>query len=300
MCLKPSFLATIFVHGVMIATHLNFANAVTFKDYDNAVSVGKKIVIEGVPQGDEKDLDALLFRPGSAGPNPALIALHGAGGIFPYQLWWARELSKNGFVILFIDHYCTRGHLCEHASDDNDSRRGAIMRDWQQVSLRQRVIDATAGYIWLSNKNYVKKDRIGLIGWSWGGSSAIFAQKLSRRISLPNGGFKATIAFYPNLKYVLDKPQWERTGPIEQPLLILYGKSDILESKEAYKKLQSSGFPAPMKILAFDGAYRKFDELGSYRERHHPSIGNFPKAFHSKALERSVTEIKYFLTTYLN
>jgi len=300
MRFRTSFLVIIFVHGVLIATHLNFANAVTFKDYDNAVSVGKKIVLKGIPQGDGKDLDALLFRPVSAGPYPALVALHGAGGIFPYQLWWARELSKNGYVILFIDHYCTRGHLCEHASDDNDRRRGAIMRDWQQVSPRQRVIDAMAGYMWLSKENYVKKEKIGLIGWSWGGSSAIFAQKVSKRISLPNGGFKATISFYPNLKYVLDKPQWKRTGPIEQPLLILYGKSDTLESEEAYEKLQSSGFPAPIKILAFDGAYRKFDELGNYREKYHPSIGIFPKAFHPKALERSVIEIKYFLSKYLN
>ncbi len=42
------------------------------------------------------------------------------------------------------------------------------MRNWQMVSLRQRAIDAAAAHIWLSNKSYVKKDSIGLIGWSWG------------------------------------------------------------------------------------------------------------------------------------
>ena len=300
MRLTTSFLFAIFVCGVMISANLNFANAVTFKDYDDAVTAGKKLVVKGAPRGDGEDLDALLFKPVNAGPYPALIALHGAGGIFPYQLWWAREISKLGYVVLFIDHYCTRGYLCEHASDDTDQRRGTIMRNWQQVDPKQRVMDAIAGYIWLSNKNYVKKDKIGLIGWSWGGSSAMFAQKLARRLSLPNGGFKATISFYPNLKYVIDKPQWERTGPIEQPLLILYGKDDILESDEAYKVLQSSGFPAPIKIFGFEGAYRKFDELGDYRTKYHPAIGDFPKAFDKKSFERSVTEVKNFLTEYLN
>jgi len=141
---------------------------------------------------------------------------------------------KNGYVVLFIDHYCTRGLLCEVKSDDEDPACGKIMRNWQEVGPRQRVLDAVAGYSWLSSETYIKTKRIGLIGWSWGGSSALFAQKIARRLSPPNGGFKATIAFYPNLKYILDKPQWSRTGPIEQPVLILYGKADILESEKAY------------------------------------------------------------------
>ena len=300
MRLKTLFLATMIIHTTLIVVNLKLAEAITWKDYDNAVSAGKKIIEKGAPQGDGENFDALLYKPQKAGRHPALIALHGAGGVFPYQLWWASELSKMGYVVLFIDHYCTRGYLCEHASDDKDSRRGTIMRNWQQVSPKQRVMDAVAAYMWLSKKNYVKNDRIGLIGWSWGGSSAMFAQKLSRRISLPNGGFKATIAFYPNLKYLIDKPHWERTGPIEQPLLILYGKDDTLESDEAYEVLKSSGFPAPIKIFGFDGAYRKFDELGDDRTKQHPSVGEFTKGFDQKSFEHSVIEVKKFLTEHLN
>ena len=284
----------------IIIFYINNALAVSFKAYDEAVSAGKKITIEGAMQGDGKKLDALLFSPSKPGPYPAIVALHGAGGIFPYQLWWARDLSKKGYTVLFIDHYCTRGHLCEHATDDSDSNRGNIMRNWQQVSPRQRAMDAVAGYIWLSKQNNIKKDKIGMIGWSWGASAALFVHKVSRRLSLPNGGFKATIAFYPNLKYVIDKPQWKRTGPIEQPILILYGKEDILESDEAYNDLKSSGFPAPIKVIGFKDAYRKFDELGDYREKFHPSIGKFPKAFNKKAFERSVLEVTNFMNQYLN
>jgi len=300
MRFKPQLLIIVFTFGMMMTSFVNVGFAVSFEAYGEAVSAGKKIKIKGVSFGDGKDLEALLFTPTEPGPHPAMVALHGAGGIFPYQLWWAREVSKRGFIVLFIDHYCTRGHLCEHATDDSDSSRGEIMRDWQQVSPKQRAIDAAAGYIWLSKQNNIKKEKIGMIGWSWGGSAALFVHKVSGRFSLPNGGFKATIAFYPNLKYVIDKPQWERTGPIEQPILILYGKDDVLESDEAYKVLKSAGFPAPIKVLGFEGAYRKFDELGPYREKFHPSIGKFPKAFQKKAFERSVLEVNNFLTKYMN
>ena len=174
------------------------------------------------------------------------------------------------------------------------------MRDWQRVSPRQRAVDAAAAFQWLSKQKNIQKNKIGLIGWSWGGTTALFVQKVSRRFSLPNGGFKASIAFYPNLKYVLDKPQWSQTGPIEQPVLILYGKDDTLESSDAYEVLKASGFPAPIKVLGFKGAYRKFDELGEYREKFHPSIGKFPKEFHKKAFERSVNEVTNFLKKHLN
>ena len=292
-------LGVIFTFVISILVNINTALSVSFEEYANTLEGSQKIEIEGISPGDGKDLEGYLYKPEGKGPFPALIALHGAGGIFPYQLWWAKEISKKGYVVLFIDHYCTRDLLCEVKSDDEDHARGEIMRNWQEVSPRQRVLDAVAAYSWLSSESYIKNKMIGLIGWSWGGSSALFAQKIARRLSLPNGGFKATIAFYPNLKYVLDKPQWSRTGPIEQPALILYGKADILESEEAYETLLSAGYSGDIRVIGFDEAYRKFDELGPYREKHHPSVGYFGKAFQQKAFDRSRREVEKFLFQHL-
>ena len=92
---------------------------------------------------------------------------------------------------------------------------------------------------------------------------------------------------------------WGRSGPIEQPTLILYGKKDTLESEEAYETLLSEGHSGDIRVVGFEGAYRKFDELGSYREKYHPTVGNFPKAFQQKAFELSVQEIGKFLSQNL-
>jgi len=92
--------------------------------------------MKGFSHGDGVDLTGRIYTPEGSGPYPALIALHGAGGIFPYQLWWANWISKKGFVVLFIDSYCTRGYLCEHFTGDKDSNRGKIMRKWDKVSIK--------------------------------------------------------------------------------------------------------------------------------------------------------------------
>ena len=271
---------------------------VTYKEYEAAVSDNNKVSIKGISRGDGIDLDGRLYKPKGDGPFPALVALHGAGGIFPYQLWWAKKISKMGFVVLFVDHYCTRDFLCEHATDDSDERRGEIMRDWQQVDIKQRAMDAAAAYKALISKPYVHKDKIGLIGWSWGGSSALFVQKIASRLSLPHGGFKGTIAFYPNLTWYINKPQWKRTGQFVQPIIILYGNDDELENEEAYQELLAEDHPGPIKVIGFKGATRKFDELGGYRSKYHPSVGYFGKAFHKPSFEGALLEVTNFLNKY--
>ena len=292
----------IFILFTYIFLSYTSAVAVTYADYEVALEGSQKLQIKGTSKGDGRPLDAYLYKPEGPGPFPALVALHGAGGIFPYQLWWAKEISKKGYVVIFIDHYCTRGHLCEVESGDEDPARGKIMKKWQDVSPQTRLMDAVAAYAWLSNKPYVLNNKIGLIGWSWGGTVALYAQKWRQRLSLPNGGFKATIAFYPNLKYALKDPrasrQWSQGGGIKQPTLILYGKKDVLESEDAYQKLISEDHSNKIIVIGFDGAYRKYDELGSHREKYHPSVGYFLKGFQQEAFDDSVREISKFLQVH--
>lgn len=293
---RPQTAATLILAiALLIGVTFVTASTVTYDDYKAAVSANNEVSVEGLTMGDGKTLNARLYMPQGDGPFPALVALHGAGGIFPYQLWWAKELSKTGFVVLFVDSYCTRGHLCTHDTDDSDPNRGSIMRTWKVVSIRQRMIDAVGAYMFLATKSYVSKDAVGLIGWSWGGTAALFAQKFAARLNLPDGGFKGTIAFYPNLKYVTDNPRWQRSGKITQPSLILYGEDDALESRESYKELMEEGHPGPISVLGFKGAVRKFDELGDLRIKEHPSVGEFQKAFHEPSFKAAVAGVSEFL-----
>ena len=298
--MKISTLVSTFfgVCAVIVATGVFPLKAVTFEEYEAAVKENIEVNIKGINLGDKKNLTARLYKPSGDGPFPAIIALHGAGGIFPYQLWWAKKVSQKQFVVLFIDSYCSRGLLCTHHTDDTDPKRGHIMRSWDKVSIKQRMLDAGAGYKFLSSKGYVDKNLIGLIGWSWGGTTALFAQKFSERLKLPNGGFKGTIAFYPNLKHVIEQRNWKNSGKIKQPTLILYGKRDKLESEESYKSLLNNNHSGPILVKGYDGAVRKFDELGGLRTKRHPRVGEFEKAFNKPAFENALTEVMNFLIKY--
>ncbi len=291
-------LILIFLISALVEQKNSNASEVTWDSYLDALGSAELLDIPALPKGDKKPLNGLLFVPEGPGPFPAMVALHGAGGIFPYQAWWARQIANTGVVVLFVDSYCTRGYLCVHATGDEDKRRGAIMRKWDKVSIRQRMMDAAAGYLSLTKKKFVDNKLIGLIGWSWGGTTALFTQRFAKRLRLPNGGFKGTIAFYPNLVHVQENKHWKRGGKIEQPTLILYGKADAIEDEGSYLKLLGQGHPGPLRVVGFDGAVRKFDEIGPHRMKKHPKFGAFPKAFQEKAFEQSAKEVLKFVKKY--
>ena len=59
------------------------ANAISYQEYEAAVAENSKITIKGLDVGDGKDLNGRLYKPSRNGAYPAIVALHGAGGIFP-------------------------------------------------------------------------------------------------------------------------------------------------------------------------------------------------------------------------
>ena len=93
----------------------------------------------------------------------------------------------------------------------------------------------------------------------------------------------------------MKKQMWKRTGRINQPTLILYGKSDTLESEESYKVLLEEGNVGPITVIGYEGATRKFDELGGSRMISHPSVGMLEKAFHRPSFVKSLEEVHNWL-----
>ena len=55
------------------------------------------------------------------------------------------------------------------------------------------------------------------------------------------------------------------------------------------------GHPGPINVLGFNGAVRKFDELGNLRIKEHPSVGEFQKAFHEPSFKAAVVGVREFL-----
>jgi dienelactone hydrolase len=204
-----------------------------------------------VPQG-EVTLKALLFRPEGAGPFPAVVALHGCGGLTNRsgQLGtryrdWGERLSSAGYVVLFPDSFGARGIGSQ-----------CTVRERRVRSSRERVVDANAARRWLQGKEWVKADRVSLIGWSSGATSALWTVR--PRAARRDGGadFRSAVAFYPGCARLNDLAWSARV-----PTLVLIGASDDWTPASTCQQMirGARGRSAHAEIVTYPGAYHDFD-----------------------------------------
>src|SRR5438067_1712855 len=230
-------------------------------------------------------LDGYLYRPSGEGRRPAIVGLHGcsgmfnrAGAIFPIFREWAAELTRQGYVLLLVDSFRPRNHgeMCSILGFDLDI-------------YRTRPKDAYGALAYLQAQPFVRGDRIGLIGWSQGGGGTLFSignRSLGRPATLPQGDFRAAVAFYPGSCNIERQPS-DWTSRI--PLLVLLGAEDVWTPAAPCKVFLDGaiGRGAPVETQTYPGAYHAFDapnlartELPNYRTRAGvvPIIGTDPAA----------------------
>jgi dienelactone hydrolase len=201
-------------------------------------------------------LHGALYRPDGDGPFPAIVALHDCGGLAhrpaaQSQLFgeWAKFLVAHGFVVLFPDSFGSRGigSQCREANRKVHARR-------------ERVADANAARRWLQKQSYVNGERISLLGWSNGGSAALWAV---RPTTAPNDGgadFRAAVALYPSCRRLRETAWSARV-----PTLILAGGADDWTPAAVCQQMVTGarGRSARAEIIVYPGAYHDFDRANS-------------------------------------
>jgi dienelactone hydrolase len=103
-----------------------------------------------------------LFKPAALGRHPAVVVLHGCNGVSERERSWARKLTEWGYVALVTDSFRPRGH-------------GSICGTPQAVNVATRTGDVVRAVRWLNEQPFVQPGRIGLVGFSHGGSTALSA-----------------------------------------------------------------------------------------------------------------------------
>ena len=294
-------LLALFLSQLIFADDLNNYKYENYKA--NAVEVSFTSIIPKIyaEMYDGKEIDGLIYKPDGNGPFEAIVMLHGAGGIFPYQLDWARQLYDAGYVVLFVDSYCKRKLLCEHDSPDNDPKRRKAVNRWKEITPQQRAADAFGAFEYLLQQNFVNKDKISLMGFSWGATSGMMSidPRMKKIFSPARGGFHSLVAMYPNSKYWTGMRTLRRIADVNItiPTLMLAGEKDEAESIDVYKELQQlaekNNFP--LKIVLYPASYRKFDEK---REKHSVTVNNvtLTKGYNKDAHEDSIKQVFSFLS----
>src|SRR4030095_5021343 len=193
-----------------------------------------------------------LARPSGAGKFPAVVVIHANQGINDYTRDVARRFAKQGYVALAIDYLSRQGG----SKKDNPKGEGLTtiraVRPWQAVSE-----DSEAGFAYLGKLPDVRADRLGLIGFCWGGEMTFSSATEVR-------GVKAVVGFYGRSPKPL-----ERIKKIEAPVLAHYGEKDpgvnqdIPSTEEAMKQYGKS-----YNYKIYPGAFHGFHTETS--DRHHP------------------------------
>lgn len=172
-----------------------------------------------LPLGRPNTIQGYLFRPATPGPHPAVVLLTGCRGLrqYPGYRRWVDHLVSWDYVALVVDSLETRGvDFCNQN---------------QRVDRATTAGDAYGAFLYLSGQTGVVRSQIALIGYQFGGASALFAIEsnpanygerylASQYPELEPLAFRAAVALYPTY--------FVRRQRFSAPLLILDGDGDRL------------------------------------------------------------------------
>jgi dienelactone hydrolase len=222
-----------------------------------AADTGSRVHFVNVTPQAPATIDATLVRPRGTGPFPAVVQLHGCGGLEAQSYRWARWFADHGYVALVVDSFGPR-HV------KGDCRSGP-----DEPPITARFDDAFGALLYLQSRPEVRPDRVAAIGWSQGGVYAMAVingpslERARRRgVALPAPGFAAAIGVYPGGCFSLVNEQMVR------PLLVLIGEADdwtpAAKCREMVEAMHSRG--ADATIVTYPGAYHYFDVEGQKKE----------------------------------
>jgi dienelactone hydrolase len=213
-----------------------------------------------------------VARPAGAGPFPAVLILHGCGGINGYSVVTADRLALRGYVGVALDS------LAPDIYEDECTDRGGSSRE---------AAAARATLAWLRAQPFVARDRLAVIGFSMGGIATLDLVD-PKSPAPPPAGLRAAVTYYPQCA--------GRDGRVTVPLAIFIGDADTVVSPPACTAMANAGKAAgkPIEITVYPGATHGFQVPGPDRDFFGQTLRYDPAAA-ADAAQKTAT----FLDTYL-
>jgi dienelactone hydrolase len=192
----------------------------------------------------------------------------------------AEQLRSWGYVALAIDSLGPRGlsNVCDIGVNI-------------PAAQNDQSFDAYSGLNFLAAQNFVDPDRIGVLGYSMGGASAMLAVERGRiEQSFPRK-FRAVVAYYPGFC-------GRSSGIMTAPTLILIGALDdwapAQGCQEVVKRARHAG--VTMDIVVYPNAYHAFDIAELQPGRRY--MGHWLE-YDDSATKDALTQTRRFLDEHL-
>jgi dienelactone hydrolase len=228
-----------------------------------------------------------LFMPQSSGKVPAVLLMHGSGGIYDAMLdYWPKLLNAQGIAVFSLDRFGPRGVK-------------STAEDQSQVPFAADVADAFAALRLLASHPGIDAKRIAIMGFSRGGiASWRTAVERIAAAQQPDGlRFAAHIQAYSagcvGVFRLIAKP-----GVFSKaPELWLHGDADdytpVGPCRDYSQSIADAG--TPVVFVDFPGAYHKFDQ----DDQRHITVRGAQRTVESCPLEVDIdTFITYDMNTH--
>jgi carboxymethylenebutenolidase len=230
------------------------------------------------PSADVKTtLIGYVFAPvGRAGRMPAVMMMHGRGGAYSSAAkgrYDAATLSKrhrawgtlwaaNGYVAVLVDGFSPRGYPAGFPRFSYDTRPAEV----NEVDVRP--LDAYGALTWLRTRSDIDASRIGLQGWSNGGSAALATMAAGAGFGPPASlkGFNAALVFYPACRL---RGRFDEGYRPYAPVRVFHGTADDEVSYRRCRALvdRSRKLGGDITITLYPGATHGFDDPSRPRQK---------------------------------
>jgi dienelactone hydrolase len=208
------------------------------------------------------------------GKRPAVLVVHDWMGFGPYGNGRAEQLAQLGYAALAVDIY---GKGVRPQNADEASKQAGYYKEHRDI-LRRR---AQAGLDTLKSEDVVDPNRVAVIGYCFGGTTALEMA----RAGMPLAG---VVSFHGGL--ATNMPTDKES--IKTKVLVLHGADDPFESQEEIsnfkKELNDAG--ADWQMVYYSGAVHSFTRKDAGDDN---SKG---AAYNERADKRSWEAMKSFFT----
>jgi dipeptidyl aminopeptidase/acylaminoacyl peptidase len=260
-----------------------------------------------VPGADGTPVQVFVVKPHGFDPSkkyPLILNIHGGP-----QLQWTDAFRGDwqvypgaGYVVAFLNPHGSTGFGQAYTAQISGDWGGKVMEDID------RVTDALAAL------PYVDGDRMGAMGWSWGGYAVMWLEGHTKRFKALASmmGIYDLRAFY-GATEELWFPEWDLKGAPGQsrdyerwsasnhadafttPCLVLTGEKDYrvpyTQSLEFFTDLQKRGVPSRLVVFRDAGHWPGWYDMAFYYEAHldwfHRYLGGEPPPWDVKEFLRN-------------
>lgn len=188
---------------------------------------------------------------------PAVVIVHGSAGPDSRGTFHTEYLVANGFAVLELDMWAARG-----VTAFNQRPRTTL----------DTLPDVWGAWSFLSAHPKINKDKIAIMGFSWGGVNAVttaFGKKpKDPPQTLSAAKFAAHVAFYPVcdvwVKNGIASRVVDQSAPTGAPLQIHNGTRDDYDtSPTVCESLKAAHPQLPLEVIMYEGAAHGFDSTVS-------------------------------------